>query len=160
MVLETNEKHLKKVTLRKFKILRPSAIKKLLKLKPDAVKERILKIAEKTLGENYTKFAKFLERADHEIKYRNQSNNAHLEKKLIRIRRKLKYSLLITNDRLHEWGIVTEKNCSFYRKFPEDRPLVDCMRKPGTAVGESEENNGTKMESNTKLTRQKDRRGA
>ena len=106
--------------MRKFKKSRPSAIVKLLELKPYTAKERIRKTAKKTLEENNPKFAKFQERADHEIKNRNQSRNAYLDNKLIRIRRKLKYESLITNYKLNEWGIVTEKNCSFCGKFPED----------------------------------------
>ena len=117
---ETNKKHLKRDILRKFKKSRPSAIVKILKLKTDAVKERILKIARKTLVGKDPQFAKFKEKSDHEIKKRNQSGNAHLDNKLIRIRQKIKYGALITNDKLHEWGLIKEKNCSFCGKFPED----------------------------------------
>ena len=52
---DAKEKHLKRDILRKFKKSRPSAIVKLLKLKTDAAKERILKIAKQTLeGKNTT----------------------------------------------------------------------------------------------------------
>ena len=46
--------------------------------------------------------------------------NPHLDNKLIRIRHKMKYGALLTNDRLHEWGLTKDKNCSFCGKFPED----------------------------------------
>ena len=120
VVRDTNEKHLKIVTLRKFKKSRPSAIVKLLKLKPKAAKERILKTVKKTLKDNDLSFKKFSERAELEIKNRNQSRNVHLDNRLIRMRKKLKYSSLITNDKLNEWGIEVEKNCSFCGKVPED----------------------------------------
>ena len=117
---EANEKYLKRDILRNFKKSRPSAIVKIIKLNTDAAKERILKIARKTLGEKNSQFAKFEEKIDHEIIKRNQSTNPHLDNKLIRIRQKMKYGALLTNDKLHEWGLTKDKNCSFCGKFPED----------------------------------------
>ena len=103
---EANEKHLKRDILKKFKKSRPSAIAKIIKLKTDAAKERILKIARKTLGEKTTQFEKFEEKVDNEIMKRNQSTNSHLDNKLIRIRQKMKFGALLTNDKLYEWGSV------------------------------------------------------
>ena len=94
---DTNEKQLKNVILRKFKKSRPSAIINILKLKTETAKERIIKTAELALEENNQQFIKFMERKDLEIKERNQSNNAHLDNRLIRIRQKLK--LWSSNDK-------------------------------------------------------------
>ena len=117
---EASEKHLKRDILRKFKKSRPSAIVKILKLKTDAAKERILKMARKTLGENTSQFTKFEEKIDNEIIKRNQSTNPHLDNKQIRIRQKMIFGALLTNDKLYEWGLTEEKKCSFCGKFPED----------------------------------------
>ena len=46
--------------------------------------------------------------------------NPHLDNKLIRIRQKMKYGALLTNNKLYEWGLAKEKNCSFCGKIPED----------------------------------------
>ena len=93
---------------------------KILKLKKDAAEERIVNTAKKFVGENKTLLTKFEENYRKEIIARNQSKNHHLDNKLLRIRHKIKYDELLTNDRLKEWKIIDNETCSFCGTFVEN----------------------------------------
>ena len=128
VVLLTKEKQPKKAILTKFKKSCPSSIMKLLKLNADAAKERVIKTAKNTLEESNPGLAKFVEEIEKEIKARNQSNNRHLDNKLVRIRKKLKYGALVTKGELFKWKITDNNNCSFCGLIEEslDHLLIEC----------------------------------
>ena len=128
VVLRTKEKQPKKTILTKFKKSCPSSIMKLLKLREEAAKERVIKTAKNTLEESNPGLANFVEKMEGEIKSRNLSNNRHLDNKLLRIRKKIKYGALVTKSELHKWKITEDNNCSFCGIQEEnlEHLLVEC----------------------------------
>ena len=115
-------------TLRKFINATASSTLVMLKLESSQAEERILKTAKKTLEASDQALIKFEAELGLEIKKRNQSKNNHLDNKLLRIRQKMKYDSLLTNDKLKEWKVIDDGNCSFCGTLPEnlDHLLNNC----------------------------------
>ena len=118
----------KKETLRKFKRFSASSMLGIIKLKTDAAEERILNTAKKYLEEGNPILVEFEENFKKEIKSRNQTRNHHLDNRLLRIRHKIKYNSLLTNEKLKEWKILESEACSFCGTVEEniDHLLNDC----------------------------------
>ena len=93
---------------------------KILKLKTDAAEERILNTTKNHLEESNDTLTKFEENYKCEIKARNQSRNHHLDNRLLRIRHKIKYDALLTNEKLKAWKIIERETCSFCGTCTED----------------------------------------
>ena len=112
---------------------------KIIKLKTDAAEERIINTAMKLLEESNPIFIEFKENYKIKMKSRNQSQNHHLDNRLLRIRHKMKYNSLLTNEKLWEWKIVESEACSFCGTYSENidhllnsceilKPLLDKIR--------------------------------
>ena len=114
--------------LKKFKKFSASSMFKILKLKTNSAEERILNTAKNHLEESSEILTKFEDNYKTEIKIRNQSRNHHLDNRLLRIRHKMKYDSLLTNEKLKAWKIIESETCSFCGTCTEniDHLLNNC----------------------------------
>ena len=115
-------------SLRKFKNSVASSALNMLKLNASSAEERILNTAKKFIEGDNPSLIMLINNAGSEIKRRNQAANSHLDNKLLRLRHKLKYNALLTNEKLKEWKIIESEACSFCGIAKEDivHLLNDC----------------------------------